>query len=62
MIHFKKDINNMENPNITKTVYSKCLLRFVILRVLCCSVYFCTGHLVMVPLILTPSTLFMIFT
>ena len=35
----------------TKIVYSECLLRLVVLRVLCCSVcVFCKGFFVMVPL------------
>ena len=56
---FKLNYENLikmffKTRNTKKIVYSECMLRLGVLRVLCCSVYlFCTSHFVMVPLNLT---------
>ena len=40
--------NNKKTTTTTTTVYSKCLLRLVVSRVWCFSM-FCTGQFIMVP-------------
>jgi len=50
-----KETITKNGKKTTKLVFSECLLRLGVLRVLCCSVcvFLCTGHFVMVPLNLT---------
>jgi len=50
-LKLKKTQIKQKHPKNTKKM--KCLLRLCILRVLLCSVCFCTGHFVMVPINLT---------
>ena len=46
----KIENKNQKNRKTQKIVISLCLLRRCLLRVLWCSVCFCTGHFVMVPI------------